>query len=89
MDAVNNLISNISEAIYQEMKVALELGRWNSQKPLTEQQKAICLQAIIAYEARHLNEQERTAYIQVRPHDACNNQNDSIEEEQLVRFKDR
>lgn len=87
MDAVNNLISNISEEIYQEMKAALELGRWKSQKPLSEQQKAICLQAIIAYEARHLSEQERTAYIHVTPHDACDKQSDMDEAERPVRFK--
>ena len=77
MDAVNSLISNIDNSIYQELKSALELGRWQSGTVLSASQKDLVLQAIIAYEVRHLPEHERTAYIHKPEHEACDHAHES------------
>jgi len=85
MDAVNSLISNIDNRIYQEMKTALELGRWQSGALLSASQKEIVLQAIITYEVRHLPEHERTAYIHTSEHEACDHAHEP--EEKVLQFK--
>ncbi len=84
MDATHSLINHISQDIYLEMKTALELGRWQSGNVLTDKQRSIAIQAMIAWEVKHLPEHERTAYIHKPEHEAC----DSAvhHQEQIVKF---
>ena len=50
--------------IYQRFKTALELGKWPDGRLLSKEQKEICLQAIMMYEAQHdIPEQERVGFI--------------------------
>ena len=50
--------------IYERFKRALELGKWPDGRPLTHEQKELCLQTIIVYEDEHnVPEHERTGYI--------------------------
>lgn len=88
MDAVNSLINNVDNRIYQQLKTALELGRWQSGAALSTAQKEIVLQAIIAYEVRHLPEHQRTAYIHTPEHEACDHAHEPEEnEENILQFK--
>jgi uncharacterized protein YeaC (DUF1315 family) len=90
MDPVNSLINNISIEIYQELKAAVELGRWQSGNALSESQKSLSIQALIAYENKHLSEKDRTAYIHRPEHEACDSANNaSLEEneERPILFK--
>jgi len=87
VDPVNSLISHISEDIYKELKQSLELGHWPSGVDLTESQKSLSIQALISYENIHLNEVERTAYIHRPEHEACDNANSHLADEQPVKFK--
>lgn len=54
---------NLDPEIYQRLKRSLELGKWPDGKPLTQEQKELCMQAIISYEAVHLEEHERAGYL--------------------------
>ena len=85
MDSLNNLLMHIDDTIYRDLKSALELGRWQSGSQLSSAQKAIALQALIAYENRHIPEQERTAYIYKPEHDAC--EHSDAEAEQVIHIK--
>lgn len=88
MDSVNTLFSHINEALYQELKTAIELGRWQSGNLLSEKQKQIALQAIIHYEGRHLPADQHTAYIYKPEHDACeSSQTIDPLEERVIKFK--
>lgn len=88
MDTVNTLFSHINDVLYQELKSAIELGRWQSGNFLSEKQKQIALQAIIHYESRHLPADQHTAYIYKPEHDACNSsQAFNPLEEQVIKFK--
>lgn len=50
--------------IYERFKTALELGKWPDGRVLTPEQKEICLQAVMMYEAEQdFPESERTGYI--------------------------
>jgi uncharacterized protein YeaC (DUF1315 family) len=55
---------SIPQEIYEQFKKAIELGKWPDGRVLTREQKEICLQAIMLYEARHgVDEKQRTGYI--------------------------
>ena len=56
------LASQISAETYQSFKLAVELGKWPDGRKLTQEQKELCLQAMIAWEVQHLPEEERTGY---------------------------
>lgn len=58
------LISQLNPEIYQNLKTSLELGKWPDGRPLTADQKEICMQAIIAYEHKNLDEKDRTGFIE-------------------------
>jgi uncharacterized protein len=57
------LINNITPEIYQNLKTAVEIGRWPSGIKLTRHQRQASLQAVIAYETRHFAVEERTGYV--------------------------
>ena len=62
MNSVRQLIDTMTPDIYQKLKQAVELGKWPNGKALSQQQRGLRLQAVIAYEER-LPESERTGYI--------------------------
>jgi hypothetical protein len=75
----------LTASVYERFKSAVELGKWPDGTPLRTAQLESCLQGIILYEAEHLPEIERTAYIPPKPADACEvNTAGSPLEEQLV-----
>lgn len=56
------LIERIDPHTHRSLKRAVEIGRWPDGRVLSAEQRALCLQAIIAYETR-LPETERVGYI--------------------------
>lgn len=61
--SLDELINGITPEIHQNMKKAIELGRWDNGDKLTKDQIALCMQAVIAYDVRRLPESDRVAYI--------------------------
>ncbi len=57
------LASSINAEVYQTFKQAVELGKWPDGRKLSQEQKELCLQAMIAYEGKHLPEDQRTGYM--------------------------
>lgn len=65
MDEFKNIVANLTPNIYQRLKKAVELGKWPDGRLLSEEQKEISLQAVIAYEIKqNLPESERIGYIE-------------------------
>ena len=56
------LVEGITPDIYEGLKRGVEIGKWPDGRSLTEEQKILCMQAIILYEAKHLPEQERVGF---------------------------
>ncbi|RUO34936.1 YeaC family protein [Aliidiomarina soli] len=52
------LIENMSEALYLRLREAVETGRWPDGNPLTEQQREDSLSLVMMYQARHLDQTE-------------------------------
>jgi len=60
---LEEILASMNPEVLMNMKTAVETGRWANGGPLTREQVELCLQAIIAWERRHLPEHERTGYI--------------------------
>ncbi|WP_166252294.1 YeaC family protein [Marinobacter salicampi] len=61
----DELIERLDPAVYASLKRAVELGKWPDGRRISDEQKAICLEAVIYYENRHdIPEQERVGYIE-------------------------
>ena len=61
---IDDLISTMTPEIYQNMKEALELGRWGDGRSVTPEQKAFSLEALIRYEHLHnIAETRRVGYV--------------------------
>ncbi|MFO7786759.1 DUF1315 family protein [Vreelandella utahensis] len=59
------LIRQLDPRIYQRLRESLQLGKWPDGTPLSEEQKRICMEAIIWYENEHgIPEEERTGTIE-------------------------
>jgi uncharacterized protein YeaC (DUF1315 family) len=57
------MINNITPDIYQNLKLAVEIGKWPDGGKLTAEQRELSLQAMIAWEIQNLPEDERTGYM--------------------------
>ncbi len=93
---IKQLIEIINPDIYENLKRAVELGKWADGVVLTAQQKELCLQAIIAYDFNHTPEQERVGYVQSLKSTACeqtDRRTSSVDstglDDQPVRWRDR
>ncbi|HEY8331726.1 hypothetical protein D3C81_1463060 [compost metagenome] len=63
MASFAEMIENITPEIYQSLKLAVEIGKWPDGRKLTQEQKELTLQAMIAWEVQNLPEEERTGYM--------------------------
>ncbi len=68
---LDKLVSTITPDIYESLKKAVELGRWDNGIALTEQQKSDSLQLLIAYDEKNKPAEERIGYIQPKEHKHC------------------
>ncbi|MEL0028424.1 MAG: DUF1315 family protein [Perlucidibaca sp.] len=57
------MLEVLTPDIVERLRRAVELGKWPDGQRLSREQVATCLQAVIAWEGRHLAETERTGYI--------------------------
>lgn len=53
----------VTEAIYRAFVQAIEIGRWPDGRRLSEQQRELCMQAIIEYDLQHNPEHQRIGFI--------------------------
>mgnify|MGYP001088280176 FL=1 len=63
MSSFAEMIENITPDIYESLKLAVEIGKWSDGRKLTQEQKELSLQAVIAWEIQNLPEEQRTGYM--------------------------
>ena len=82
------LLESITPEIYESFKKAVELGKWPDTRPLSPEQKALCMQAIIAYEQR-VPEEQRTGYVPPKT-TACSTDlpDDHLDSQQPLKWQD-
>lgn len=52
------VIAQMPQEVYERLRTAVELGKWPDGQVLSEEQKATSLQAVMAWQARHLSHPE-------------------------------
>ncbi|MFT6551676.1 MAG: hypothetical protein ACJA1I_001720 [Zhongshania marina] len=57
------LVDNITPAIYEGLKRAVEIGKWPDGRVLTVEQREHCMAGVIAYDLKTNAEHERVGYI--------------------------
>lgn len=60
---LDDLIKQMTPEIYENLKLAIEIGKWADGTRLTNDQLENSLQAVIAYEQKHITEEHRVGYI--------------------------
>ncbi|MFZ3153562.1 YeaC family protein [Pseudomonas sp.] len=63
MSSFLEAIENITPEIYQSLKLAVEIGKWPDGRKLSQEQKELTLQALIAWEIHNLPEDQRIGYM--------------------------
>ncbi|MDC1436356.1 YeaC family protein [Gammaproteobacteria bacterium] len=62
-NSFEDLLSSITPEVHSKLKQAIELGRWENGERLSKEQIELCMQAVIAYDEIHLNDEEKIGYI--------------------------
>ena len=62
-ESIGELLDGITPEIYQKLRTAVELGKWETGQLLSDEQKEYCMQAIIAYEHHHVPLDQRTGFM--------------------------
>ncbi|MBQ0796702.1 MULTISPECIES: DUF1315 family protein [Zhongshania] len=57
------LVDNITPAIYEGLKRAVEIGKWPDGRVLTVEQREHCMAGVIAYDLKVNAESERVGFI--------------------------
>ena len=81
-----DLISAMTQEVCDNMRRAIETGKWADGRPLSREQRETCLQAVIAWEAKNLPEEQRSGYMEQQ----CKSGKDEPEEQPVtLRAPDR
>ena len=67
---LQQLLNSITPDIYKQLQRAVEIGKWPDGRVLTEEQRSLCMQAIIAYDQRK-PEHQRTGYVEPKKPDCA------------------
>ena len=61
------LIKKLDPTIYKNLTLAVEIGKWPNGDRLTQEQRGVSLQAIIAYEIEHdFPQEQRVGYVNTK-----------------------
>jgi len=75
-----DLIATMTPEICDNMRKAVELGKWPDGRTLSKEQRELCMQAVLAWEAQNLPEEQRTGYME----QACKGGKDEVEEQPVT-----
>lgn len=79
------MLEVLTPDVVANLRKAVEIGKWPDGRRLTPEQRETSIQAVIAWEAKHLPETERSGYIQKKEKEGevCDTPHP---EQQLVKF---
>jgi len=81
----NEFVSAITPEIYQNLKRAVETGKWPDGRTLSAEERETSMQAVIAYDAKHQKEHDRIGQL---PDADCSTKNnlDAFQPFQNIKF---
>lgn len=63
MNTVDEFVQSLSPEIIQNLRRAVELGKFPDGRTVSRNQKELMLEAILKYETEHIEEADRVGYI--------------------------
>lgn len=57
------LIASIDHNTVDSLRRVVELGKFPDGRAVSAEQRALCMEAVLTWEAKHLPEEQRTGYI--------------------------
>ncbi|WP_024460036.1 YeaC family protein [Marinimicrobium sp. LS-A18] len=82
-----DLLNSLTPEIYDNLKRAVELGKWPDGRVVTPEQRQHCMEAVIAYEHKHLPPEQHTGYIPPKPHTHCGGEGEVAEADEPLKWK--
>lgn len=79
MKVIDKMLEAVTPDIYERFKRAVETGKWPNGERLTEEQRATCMQAIIAFDARFNPPEQRVGYVPSKVEPCADNHESTIE----------
>lgn len=59
-----SIVAGMTKDVWERMRASIETGRWPDGRRLTDEQRALSLEAVLAWEIRNgVPEEERTGYL--------------------------
>lgn len=77
---IEQVLQAVTPDVYEKLKLAVEIGKWPDGRKLSAEQRATCLQAVIAYDSQHKPESERIGFIAPKKHQHCGSTRGEIAE---------
>jgi len=59
-------VASLDRATYENLRRALELGRWPDGRTLEPRQREICMETVLNWEVAHLPPEQRSGYIELK-----------------------
>ena len=86
---IQELFNKMTPDVYQQLKQAVEIGKWPTGDIIEKEQLELCIQAVIAYEEKHYSPEEKVGYIPPRDHPHCGSTAGKIADDQdkPIKFK--
>lgn len=82
-----DILKSLTPEVVQNLRRAIELGKWPNGVKLTAEQKATCMQAVIAYESKNLPPEERTGYMPPKPKKKGNSNGQETDQDQPLKWQ--
>ncbi|MFM7275776.1 MAG: YeaC family protein [Gammaproteobacteria bacterium] len=60
---LEDILRIVTPEVHEGLRQAVEIGKWPDGTPLLREQRELCMQALIAWEARNLPPEQRTGHI--------------------------
>jgi len=60
---VESILQMMTPEVHEGLRAAVEIGRWPDGTRLSVEHRELCMQAVIAWEARHLPPEDRVGHI--------------------------
>lgn len=68
---IEKMLATLTPELVDAFRLAVEIGKWPDGRLVSQEQRETCMNAIIAWEHKHLPENQRTGYIDMSETSDC------------------
>ncbi len=78
---LEEMLAQLDKEGVENLRRAVEIGRWPNGEKVEQEQRVLCMQALIAWEQHNLPEEERSGYM---PGAACESKSE-VDDTQVIK----